>query len=206
MSKNAKTVGDLSGAPYNPRVITDRELELLGNSMAEFGDLSGVVVNVRTGNMVGGHQRLRHLDEGWAIDKHPHQDETGTIALGYIETPWGRFTYREVDWDSNRERLANLAANKHGGSFDEAAVAVIMQGLDQVGELDLTLTGFDQEEINAFLAPDGDEFPDIDLGSGEIEQTEAMQKYTIFIPRSKVRSTLAAVKEILQEAGGAVIQ
>ena len=45
-------VKNLKPAPYNPRKISDKKLEMLGKSMTEFGDLSGIVRNVKTGNLI----------------------------------------------------------------------------------------------------------------------------------------------------------
>lgn len=115
-------VKDLKPADYNPRVISEARLTMLGKSMREFGDLSGVVRNVETGHLVGGHQRLKHLDPEWKIVKERCTDDTGTVAVGYIETPNGRLSYREVKWPLEKEIQANIAANNHGGEFDKSAM------------------------------------------------------------------------------------
>lgn len=139
-------VSDLKEALYNPRKISDDQLVALKKSMFEFGDLSGVIVNVRTGRVVGGHQRIKGLDLAWPIKKEPCTDKVGTVALGYIETPSGRWQYREVDWPEKKEIAANLAANKHGGAFDIPKVKDLITEIDD-GEFDLDLTGFLQPEI-----------------------------------------------------------
>lgn len=61
------TISNLNPAPYNPRKITDKKLAMLQKSMAEFGDLSGIVCNTRTGHLVGGHQRLKVFSPDWPI-------------------------------------------------------------------------------------------------------------------------------------------
>ncbi len=81
---------DLNPAAYNPRKITDAQLARLKKSLEEFGDLSGIVVNVRTQTMISGHQRVKNIDADCKITKKPHTDATGTVALGYIDTPAGR--------------------------------------------------------------------------------------------------------------------
>lgn len=53
-----KNVSQLRKAKYNPRTITKERLHKLGDSMAEFGDLSGVVFNIKTKTLVSGHQSL----------------------------------------------------------------------------------------------------------------------------------------------------
>lgn len=141
-----KNVGDLREAPYNPRRISHDQLERLGKSMKEFGDLSGIVVNVRTGLIVSGHQRRKRLEPDWEIKKEPFIDKTGTVAMGHIVTPWGLWTYREVDWSENKEKMANIAANKHGGVFDEDKIAEELVALDD-GQNDMDLTGFDADEL-----------------------------------------------------------
>ena len=44
-------------APYNPRVISDHDLESLRRSLKFFGAVEPVVVNRRSEHIVGGHQR-----------------------------------------------------------------------------------------------------------------------------------------------------
>lgn len=138
-------IKDLQPAEYNPRKISDRQLSSLKRSMAEFGDLSGIVVNIRTGNVIGGHQRIKNLDPEWGIVKKTAKDETGTVALGHIETHWGRWTYREVDWNPVKEKAANLAANKHGGEWDIPKLDLVLDELRGL-DFDMELTGFDLEE------------------------------------------------------------
>ena len=58
-----KSVSTLKANPKNPRKITPQKLEQLEKSMREFGDLSGIVFNVKTGNLVGGHQRTKRFSE-----------------------------------------------------------------------------------------------------------------------------------------------
>src|ERR1044072_9793875 len=101
--------------------------------MAEFGNLGGIVVNVRFGRLISGHQRLKHLDPAWPITKRPAKDKTGTVAVGSIKTPWGALSYREVDWPEKQERLANLAANQPGGGVGPDLLAGGLSGLGDAG-------------------------------------------------------------------------
>jgi len=133
-------VKELKPADYNPRVISEARLKMLKKSLDEFGDLSGVVFNVETGQLVGGHQRLKHLDPEWKIVREKHSDKTGTVALGYIETPSGRLMYREVKWTSSKEIQANIAANNHGGEFDKTALVRLFRKMDK--KTDENLLGF----------------------------------------------------------------
>ena len=58
------TVGEINPAVYNPRKDLepgDPEYEKLRHSMEEFDCVEPLVWNERTGNLVGGHQRLKVL-------------------------------------------------------------------------------------------------------------------------------------------------
>ena len=50
-------------ADYNPRKISKSAKEKLKKSLKKYGILQPFIVNKRTGNLVGGHQRLEILDE-----------------------------------------------------------------------------------------------------------------------------------------------
>lgn len=147
-------VKDLNPSDRNPRTITDARLAALGESLAAFGDLSGVVYNRRTKSLVGGHQRRKHLDPDWKVVKTAVKDKTGTVAAGYIETPNGRLAYREVDWPIEKERAANIAANAQGGEFDlerlreeQLAISEDGQYINLLGLEDDVLRRLDEGEI-----------------------------------------------------------
>lgn len=140
-----RTVKTLKAAAYNPRTITKDELARLKKAFYEFGDLSGIVFNRRSGQLVGGHQRTKVLPKNAPIEitEHlPAPDRTGTIAHGYIVLDGVKYSYREVDWDDQREKAANIAANRHGGEFDKEKLGILLQELAQTPEFDLELTGF----------------------------------------------------------------
>lgn len=56
-----KKLSELNPAKYNPRDIDDVSLDGLKSSLSEFGRVSLIVWNKRTGNIVGGHQRYKIL-------------------------------------------------------------------------------------------------------------------------------------------------
>jgi DNA modification methylase len=163
--RGPRKVAEIKPAKCNPRKISDQQLEVLKRAMREFGDLSGLVMNLRTGHLVGGHQRLKHLDPSWPIVKRPYSDRVGTKAAGYVQTPFGRFTYREVDWPKHKEIAANLAANKISGEWDNEKLAPILQELVTLPEFDLT--GFTAQEANLVI----EEFPLEPANDGEDDVT-----------------------------------
>ncbi len=167
LKESAGSLSDLRANERNPRVITPEAMERLEKALKEFGDLGGIVKNIRTGNMVGGHQRVaafQKLENAQIIigERMRKPDRCGTVAFGFVHLHGTRYTYREVDWPDHKEMAAMLAANQHGGEFDWSSVSKILQELK--GEIDIDLTGFDSEKMESLLmkfsAPG--EFPEVD--------------------------------------------
>ena len=104
-------VGQLNPAPYNPRRDLqpgDPAYEKLSRSINEFGCVEPIVWNERTGNVVGGHQRLKVLRES---------------GLSEVEAS-------VVDLDPDREKALNLALNKITGSWDDTRLAELLRELE----------------------------------------------------------------------------
>jgi len=119
-----KSIKELSPAKYNPRKISDEAMGRLTKSLAEFGNIQPITWNARTGNVVGGHQRLKVYQ-----------------AMGKTEVEvWA------VDLDEQKEKAANIALNKLSGEFDLPMLKDILEEID-TGELDLEITGFGMDEI-----------------------------------------------------------
>lgn len=144
-----KSLNDVKANRDNPRTISPQRMLALTNSIIKFGDLSGIVVNVHKGKniLISGHQRTKSLGKKTKVVKNKHKDSHGTVAVGYVETPDGvRVPYREVDWKSKDAELAALiAANAHGGQFDQAKLGSLVAALDK-RKFDIELTGLDTVE------------------------------------------------------------
>jgi hypothetical protein len=98
-----KQLSQLTSASYNPRAIEEEAFEGLKHSIDRYGDLAGIVFNVRTKHLVAGHQRVKAL-----------RDQYGNLSIigGAMKAKTGEeFPVRFVDWDVQKEKLANLAAN-----------------------------------------------------------------------------------------------
>lgn len=119
---------DLVGAEYNPRKISDDDLNKLKRSIEEFGYVEPIIFNERTGRIVGGHQRHKALK-----------------ALGYEE-----IEVVKIDLDEQKEKALNIALNKISGEFDMPKLKDLLEELDS-GELDITLTGFDEDELEDLM-------------------------------------------------------
>lgn len=150
-----KTAKDLNPNKRNPRKITDQKLQMLKKSLEEFGDLSGIINNVKLNRLEGGHQRLKVIPEDAEIiieKKYPTPTRTGTVAEGYIKLGTESMQYREVEWNEEKSLAANIAANKHGGDWDVPKLNEILLELD-ANNIDMELTGFTESELENFLAP-----------------------------------------------------
>lgn len=109
--------------PYhrNPRQTTPARLKKLDSTLTKYGDLSGVVHNVRNGQIIGGNQRtVIFKDSSFVeiVEKYDQPDAQGTVALGYIVYRGAKYSYRQVDWDEATESAANLIANTDAGTWD----------------------------------------------------------------------------------------
>lgn len=131
-----RPVDEVNPATYNPRVkLTprDREYQQLKASLERFGLVEPLVVNRRTGVLVGGHQRLTVMRD-----------------LGMTEVP-----VVEVDVDDVQERQLNVALNRLKGRWDNQQLSSLLLELSAAdsgaAEGILAATGFTQADIDDVL-------------------------------------------------------
>ena len=111
MNINIVNIDTLVPAEYNPRVELKPgmpEYEKLKNSIQEFGYVEPVIVNDRTGKIVGGHQRISVLKE-----------------LGYKE-----IEVVHVDLDDAHEKALNVALNKISGTWDAEKLEDLLRDIN----------------------------------------------------------------------------
>lgn len=197
-------IKQLRGASYNPRSITESRLKDLGDSIATFGDLSGVVFNgnAKAGVLISGHQRIASI-KGWKtkIDVKKSTDEHGTVGLGYIHAKDPKSSkkvsipIRVVSWDNRKaEFAANIAANSHGGEFDNKKLATLVNKLD-MDNLSPAILGLDPVQIRGLQQRIGQVKTMENKGSGqmngasgafrEITEDEVSEGLTHTCPRCK---------------------
>lgn len=126
-----KKIEELIPADYNPRKDLkpgDPEYEKLKRSISEFGYVDPVIWNKRTSRVVGGHQRLKVLKD------------SGIKELECVV----------VDLSEEKEKALNIALNKISGDWDKDKLALLITDL-QGTDLDVSLTGFDTEELDALF-------------------------------------------------------
>jgi ParB-like chromosome segregation protein Spo0J len=122
-------INDLKPDPANPRRISDQELEALTRSIREFGLVDPIIARREDKTVIGGHQRL-----------------IAARRLGYKTVP-----VVSLDLSQEQARLLNIALNKISGSFDQELLARLLNDLSQVPDVDLTLSGFGEDELRKLL-------------------------------------------------------
>lgn len=128
MQIKKKKLTDLIPADYNPRKDLqpgDAEYEKLKRSIETFGYVEPIIWNKQTGRIVGGHQRLKVMQD-----------------LGYQE-----IECVIIDIDESKEKALNVALNKISGSWDEDKLMSLITDLE-ASYFDVSLTGFDIAELD----------------------------------------------------------
>jgi DNA modification methylase len=115
--------------PTNPRRISAKELEALTRSIREFGLIDPVICRRETRAVIGGHQRL-----------------LAARKLGLKTVP-----VIFLDLSDAKAKLLNIALNKISGEFDEELLGQLLASLNDSPDLDLSLSGFDDKEIDLLL-------------------------------------------------------
>lgn len=84
----------------NPRKITDAQLQQLKENIQELGDLSGIVHDLNTDEIISGNQRSKVINinecEIEIVKQYDEPNEQGTIAFGFIIFENQRLNYRQV--------------------------------------------------------------------------------------------------------------
>lgn len=123
---------DLKPNPANPNRHSQEQVELLARIIEKAGWRQVVTVSNLSGLVVRGHGRLE-----------------AAILLGLAEVP-----VDFQDYASEAEELADMVADNRLAELadrDYMALADLFAHLD-TGEIDLELTGYDEEDIRAILA------------------------------------------------------
>ena len=132
--------------PKNPRWMPDQQAEALVASLNSFGVVEPVILNIRTNQVVGGHQRIM-----------------AAPAAGITSLP-----VVLVDLEPARETALNLLLNKVRGDWDYDKLAIVLADLDPA---DLIATGFTDSEVDSIVGSFSD---DTDIAqvedSGVIEE------------------------------------
>ena len=115
-------------AEYNPRTISNHQAEALKRSLDRWGFVEPIVANKRSGNIIGGHQRV---------------DAALALAVAKVPVHW-------VDLDEDSEKALNIALNKISGDWDDELLAQLLTDLEKTGQ-ELADLGFDPDELQAII-------------------------------------------------------
>lgn len=122
------SVEKLKTAKYNPRkdlCKNDPEYQSIKNSIDRYGYIDPIIWNEKTGNIVGGHQRLKIL-------KEQGLNEVDVVV---------------VDYDEDTEKTCNIALNKVSGHWDAEKLNDLLNDLKQK-KVDVQSLGIEQEWID----------------------------------------------------------
>lgn len=121
-------INQLHTAQYNPRIPLEPgmpEYEKLKRSIEEFGIVEPIIWNKKTGNVVGGHQRLKIL-----LDKGKKEIECSVVEL-----------------EEKDEKILNIILNKVKGRWDIGKLTNALQELEEA----IALTGFENWELESLI-------------------------------------------------------
>ena len=124
----------IKNADYNPRLMDKEAKKRLKQNIAKHGLVSALTWNRRTGNLVGGHQRLEQLD---ALEKS--KDYELTVCV--------------VDVDEREEAALNVQLNNPSmqGDWDFDKLAMMAEDFDLDLKDDL---GFTETDIDFMFEGD----------------------------------------------------
>ena len=147
-------INELISPEYNPRQITDDEMEKLKNSINEFGYIAPIIVNKHNNHIIGGNQRYEALKSLGYTD----------VDVVFVDEP-----------DSNREKALNIALNKISGEWDFVKLADIIDDLE-LNDFDISLTGFDEPELENFgIEEDPTEHEPVEVVEDDYEEPDDLE-------------------------------
>ncbi|NUP12964.1 MAG: hypothetical protein HOW73_43545 [Polyangiaceae bacterium] len=134
-----KKRSEITGAPYNPRVMSDGAKKKLQRVLEKLKLLHPLTWNRRTGNLVGGHQRLGRLDAIF--------EDAGYGGYDY------EIDFAVVDLSEKEEIEANIALNntEAQGEFDIEKLGSLFADHK---DLDIEAIGYDAADVYQLFGDD----------------------------------------------------
>ncbi len=207
------SIKDIQIADYNPRQISDSDMEKLSTNLDEFGLVDPIIVDLTDDyTIVGGHQRYKVLQ-----DKYDSGYELNLIRLGDIGWVFDE-TELKIQ-DKNHQKALNISLNKIQGEWDENKLNLLMDDL-QKNNFDMSLTGFDvdvsldfnsfeeQDNLTSFITEESDSekkqnINDEPSSNGEkIEFKNSFEKYTqkVSTPLYEPKGDCPSVSELYDDS------
>jgi ParB-like chromosome segregation protein Spo0J len=198
-AREMRPLSDLRMDDSNPRVHDRRNINVIRNSLTEFGQVEPLVVQQSTSKVVGGNGRLEAM----------------------IELGWDDAWIHEIDVDDVTARALSLALNRSGelASWDGE---ILLQAIEEtMGNFELDSIGFIEEEINDIVHSEDENIESIDCESepdesgpeeeteevefkfGDVETTVPAGVYDAFMARvNTLRKRTPILAEIISEILG----
>jgi len=176
------------GVPFadNPRQVSKKRLDALRSSLADLGELGGVVHDLNSDQIISGNQHMRAIGKRGVrvefIDEEHAPDAQGTVRVGFITWPGGSIPYRQVRWDAGTCQRANIVANTDAGFWNWDALAGWDAEQLQEWGLDaeqLTAWNNDAANLGALLAAEGQGEDGSETGADDdapVDRAEELQE------------------------------
>lgn len=177
-------LADLHPAPYNPRADLqpgDPDFETIRTSIETYGLVDDLVWNEATGNLVGGHQRLKVLR-----------------SLGVEE-----IAVKVVNLSPGLERSLNVMLNKAVGRWDNERLVALH---DELGSLeDSGPTGFSGDEIDGIRfgleQPDDASWDDALVKTNSTPEGRSFRQLTLTLSVAQAEDVENAIARARGELG-----
>ncbi|TWT49829.1 ParB-like nuclease domain protein [Thalassoglobus neptunius] len=168
----------LKNAPYNPRVTLqpgDERWDRLQRSLDEFELVQPIVWNRQTGHVVSGHQRL-------AVLKHQGVERVECVV---------------VDLPLGREKALNVTLNNAevGSSWDTERLVDLVSELQDLPEIDATLTGFDDQQLRDLVLSPSD--VDATNDENDFDSDPTKMRVVLEIPKGEWETIESQIDSLL---------
>lgn len=150
---------EINLARYNPRKITEEAKKLLKANIKRLGVMGGIVWNETTGRLVGGHQKIKILDELHKYDPFTGENDY-TIRV------------ERVKLSDKEEREQNIFLNNKNaqGEYDRDLLGTLLN------DIDYKLAGLDDYDLNlAGVKLETFDFDELDEKPQELEIKKSAQ-------------------------------
>jgi hypothetical protein len=146
----------IKNASYNPRTLSDAAKAKLKKGLARHGLVAPLTWNRRSGNLVGGHQRISQLDDLAGTDNY-----TLDVAV--------------IDVEEGREKEINILLNNGAaqGEWDLEALSALLKD----SSVEFEGTGFDHADVYRMFGDDVVLNRDDPLDELAVKVREARDKY-----------------------------
>jgi hypothetical protein len=198
----------LKMADYNPRRMPERVMKQLKKSMLRWGFTIPVVADKKTGEVIGGHQRLAGLRQ--LITESAVADKEGIVPVIWRD-----------DLSPSEVRKLNIALNKIDGEFDTDMLASLLTQIEEldgpvVFSDDVTSFGFEEDELKSLREAlsitkdmtEGDDDPSLDRKSRKKDDflVEPVKAIKVVMPSRLYEEVMERVYKVFGGSnGGAAI-